>query len=469
MQAKKRVGRLIYPLDGDESVVADALESRNAIVMEGAIHMLDEERLVPEGYKPRMIESRLDALMRAFGCVEINGPKWCGKTWTAMTRAASMTQLDDPQEREAAEMDPSIALAGKNPHLVDEWQEVPEVWDAVRRQVDATGNRRGQLLLTGSTVLPKEKRQSIRHSGAGRIARLSMAPMALCESGESSGSVSLKELFEGKPICPVRADTSLVDVARWCCRGGWPANLGLPDEVAIETANQYIGAVLDINVLEDGRSPDTALSLMRALAVNESQAVTYKTLSKDMAAGAAAPGTDTIAAYLELFDRMHLTQGLNGWEPPMRSKARVRVKPKRYFCDPSLPAALLGATPERLLQDMQTLGLLFENLVVRDLRTFLSTYPGLGNELRYYRDDNGLEVDAIAEHAGRWAGIEIKLSDTKADEAAESLRRLSRKVASNAAQKNGEPAFLAVVVGRGKLAYTRDDGVHVIPAAVLGP
>lgn len=416
-----------------------------------------------------MIEGRLDALLRAFGCVEINGPKWCGKTWTAMTRAASMAQLDDPAEHRAAEMDPSLALTGKTPHLVDEWQEVPEVWDAVRRQVDATGNKRGQFLLTGSTTLAKEKRSSIRHSGASRIARLTMAPMALCESGESTASVSLKELFEGKPVQPVRADTTMADVIRWCCRGGWPANLGLPDEVAIETANQYIASVLDINVLEDGRSPDLAFSLMRALAVNESQAVTYKTLMKDMNAGDAAPRSDTIASYLELFDRMHLTQELYGWEPPMRSKARVRLKPKRYFCDPSLPAALLGATPDALLQDMQTLGLLFENLVMRDLKAFLSTYAGLGNELHYYRDEHGLEVDAIVEHAGRWGGIEIKLSDTKADEAAESLTRLRRKVTSNAAQKNSEPAFLAVVVGRGKLSYTRDDGIHVIPAAVLGP
>ncbi len=431
--------------------------------------MSNDTRLVPEGYKPRMIEDRLDALLRAFGCVEINGPKWCGKTWTAMTRAASMTQLDDPSERRAAEMDPALALAGRTPHLVDEWQEVPEVWDAVRRQVDATGNKRGQFLLTGSTTLAKEKRSSIRHSGAGRIARLTMAPMALCESGASTASVSLKELFEGKPVEPVRADTTLADVIRWCCRGGWPANLGLPDEVAFEMVRQHIASVLDINVLEEGRSPDRALSLMKALAANEGRSVTYKTLKQDMAVQGAVAGTDTIASYLELFDRMHLTQELQGWAPPMRSRMRVRLKPKRYFCDPSLPAALLGATPDALLQDMQTLGLLFENLVMRDLKAFLSTYAGLGNELHYYRDEHGLEVDAILEHAGRWAGIEIKLSDTKADEAAESLKRLHSKVASNTAQKNSEPAFLAVVVGRGKLAYTRDDGIHVIPAAVLGP
>ena len=164
-----------------------------------------------------------------------------------------------------------------------------------------------------------------------------------------------------------------------------------------------------------------------------------------------------------------LIEGLRGWEPPLRAKSRVRVKPKRYFCDPSIAAALLGATPGRLLKDAQTLGMLFENLVVRDLRVFLSTYPGVGNGLRYYRDDRGLEVDAVVECGGRWAGIEVKLSDTKADEGAASLKALRDKVCANPAARNAEPAFLAVVVGRGRLAYTRDDGVLVVPAALLGP
>lgn len=424
--------------------------------------------LTPEGYRPRLIEARLDALMEAFGCVEINGPKWCGKTWTAMTRSASMTKLDDPAEREAAEMDPSLALVGKTPHLVDEWQEVPAVWDAARRFVDSSGNRRGTLLLTGSTSLRKGEREKVRHSGTGRIARLSMRPMALCETGDSNAEVSLKALISGDPLIPARCETRLADVARWCCRGGWPANLGLADEAAMETASQYVQSVLDVNVLDEGHSPETALALMRALALNESQAVTYKTLAKDMAGGEAGPSEDTIAAYLELFDRLKLTEGLRGWEPPMRSKARVRVKPKRYFCDPSLAAALLGATPGRLLKDMQTLGMLFENLVVRDLRVFLSTYGGVGNGVFYYRDERGLEVDAIVECGGRWAGIEVKLSDTKADEGAKSLKALRDKVLANPAARNAEPAFLAVVVGRGSLAYTRDDGVMVIPAALLG-
>lgn len=430
--------------------------------------MYQEKRLYQDGYKPRLIEARLDALMEAFGCVEITGPKWCGKTWTALSRSTSVTKLDDPAEREAAELDPSLALVGDSPHLVDEWQEVPEVWDAVRRKVDSTGNQRGLFLLTGSTSLDPADRDRVRHSGTGRIARLSMRPMTLCELGEGKAKVSLEALFRGEGLVPARCESCLEDVIRWCLRGGWPANIGLSDVAAAETATQYIQSVLDVNVIEDGRSPETARALLRAIAMNESQAVTFKTLARDVSGSEDGLDVGTISSYLKLFDRLKLTEDLEGWEPPMRSKARVRVKPKRYFCDPSLAAALLGATPESLVRDTQTLGMLFENLVIRDLRVFLSTYAGLGNEVHYYRDDSGLEVDVIAEHAGLWGGIEVKLSDTKVDEGAANLLALKQKLARNPAARNVEPAFLAVVVGRGHMAYMRPDGVAVIPIALLG-
>lgn len=427
--------------------------------------------LTPEGYRKRLVEPQLDKLMRSFGCVSVVGAKWCGKTWTALSRAASVSKLDRPTEREAALIDPALALLGEAPHLVDEWQEVPEVWDAARRFVDDTGGKRGLLLLTGSTTLTKKQRESLRHSGAGRIARLKMRPMSLLETGDSTGEVSLNSLFAGEGLQPVRRETNIEEVARWCCRGGWPANLELDDEAAFETARQYVQAVLDVNVLEEGKSPAVAFSVMQALALNASRAVTYKTLINDMARGedARSLSEETLVSYLELFDRLFLTEELTGWEPPLRSKARVRVKPKRYFVDPSLAAALMGATPERLLHDMQTFGDLFENLVLRDLRVYLSTFGMLDDRISYYRDDKGLEVDAILEHAGKWAGIEIKLSDTKVDEAAEHLLRLREKVLGNDAARNQEPAFLAVVVGRGSLAYRRPDGVHVVPVATLAP
>lgn len=424
--------------------------------------------LAPSGYRPRLIEGRLDALMRSFGCVEITGAKWCGKTWTALSRAESVAKLDVPAERAAAEVDPALALTGLQPHLVDEWQEVPEVWDACRRAVDDSGNSRGLFLLTGSTSLPEKERAKVRHTGAGRIARLTMRPMTLVESGEGQPLISLRRLLGGEGLEPTRCDTSVADVARWCCRGGWPANLALSDDAAMETSAQYVQSVLDVNVMDEGRSSATARALLTALAMNEGQAATYKTLSRDMSAGEGGASENTIAAYLELFDRLHLTEALPGWEPPMRSKARVRVKPKRYFVDPSLAAALLSATPARLLRDTQTLGMLFENLVLRDLRVFLSTYPGLGNAVSYYRDDKGLEVDFVLESGGRWGGVEVKLSDSKVDEGAASLAALRDKVLANPAARNAEPAFLAVVVGKGTLAYTRPDGVHVIPMAALG-
>ena len=430
--------------------------------------MESKDSLTPEGYRPRLVEGRLDALMRAFGCVEISGPKWCGKTWTARTRAASMTQLDDGAERAMAEMDPSLALVGDRPHLVDEWQEVPQVWDAARRFVDDSGNEKGALLLTGSSALKPRERDKVRHSGAGRIARLSMRPMSLFESGDSTGVVSLASLLQGDTLSPQRCESSLADVARWCLRGGWPANLALSDDAAAETATQYINAVLDANVVQEGRSPQMALALMRALAMNVEQAATLKTLARDAACGGDAPVEETVSAYLELFERLKIVESLYGWEPPMRSKARVRTKPKRCFCDPSLAASLLGASSDGLLRDTQTLGLLFENLVIRDLRVFVSTYAGLGNGVHYYRDDAGLEVDAIVECGGRWGGVEVRLSDTKADEGAASLKALRKKMLANPSARNAEPAFLAVVVGRATLAYIRDDGVMVIPAALLG-
>lgn len=423
--------------------------------------------LTPDGYRPRLVEGRLDRLMGAFGCVEVVGARWCGKTWMALSRSASVTRLDRRAEREAALVDPALALVGETPHLVDEWQEVPEVWDAARGFVDDSGNERGRLLLTGSSALTGEQREKIRHSGTGRIARLRMRPMSLLETGDSTGSVSLSALFAGEPLSPCRRDTGVSEVVRWCCRGGWPANLGLSDEVAAETSVQYVQSVLDKNVVDEGRSPDVALALMRALAANVGRAVTYGTLARDM--GAAAVSDDTLASYLALLDRLYITEELPGWEPPLRSKARVRVKPKRHFVDPSLAAALLLATPEALLRDTQTLGDLFEGLVARDLRVYLSTYGGLGDRVSYYRDDKGLECDVILEHGSMWAGVEVKLSDLKADEGAANLLALRHKLTRNPAARVLDPAFLAVIVGAGSLAYRRDDGVYVIPAATLAP
>jgi len=424
--------------------------------------------LRPKGYRPRVMDARLEKLLDSFGCVEVAGPKWCGKTWTGLAHARSVDRLDDPAALSAAKMDASLVLNGKSPHLIDEWQEVPEIWDAVRRRVDEQGNSKGLFVLTGSS---KPKSEDIRHSGTGRIARLHMRSMSLFETGDSNGSVSLAGIFDGV-FKPKRRKTETTDVARWCCRGGWPSILDMEDDFALETPQEYIRSVLDVSARSLNKSPAVAHKLMQALSLNLTQAVTYKVLARDMALGDddAMPSVPTIEAYLDFLKSLFLIEDLTGWEPPLISKRRVRTKPKRFFVDPSLPAAILGATPTTLLRDMQTLGRLFESLCVRDLRVYLSILPGIGNQISYYLDDKGLEVDAVIQLGdGRWGAFEIKLSDAKIDEAADCLNRFADRVTANKAARVKSPEFLAVLIGKGDIAYKRKDGILVLPIATLAP
>lgn len=425
--------------------------------------------LIRNGYRPRVVDTRLRTMLRAFGAVEIVGPKWCGKTWTALSQARSADRLDDAATFAAAQADPSLVLMGDEPHLVDEWQDVPEIWDAVRRHVDDNANRKGQLILTGSAI-PKDY-ERIHHSGTGRIARMRMWPMSLQESGESTGAVSLSGLFDGE-FSAAESATSIQDIARWCCRGGWPANLDVDDEFALETPGEYIASVLDVSIPRLGKNAGTARSLMRALAMNISQSPRYSTLADDMAYGDEhrRPDEQTVRSYLEVLKNLYLIMDLDGWEPPLRSKNRVRVKPKRYFVDPSLPAAVLGASPRTMLRDTQTLGDLFETLCIRDLSVYLSAMQGSGNRIAYYRDEKGLEVDVILELAdGRWGAIEIKLSDLKVtDENAAKLMTFRNKICGNPRAQVVEPEFMMFLVGRGKKAYRRSDGILVVPIATLG-
>ena len=419
-------------------------------------------------YRPRVADRRLEKLLRAFGAVEIVGPKWCGKTWTALAHASSVDRLDDSATYDAASNDPNLVLMGEEPHLVDEWQEVPAVWDAARRHVDDNANRKGQLILTGSSQ-PKET-EKIHHSGTGRIARLHMRPMSLAESGESTGSVSLGKLFEGE-FEPSRNKTGIMDVARWCCRGGWPSNLDVEDEFALETSAEYVRSILDVNIPKLGLNPEIMRVLMKALAMNVAQAPTYETLMKDMSYGdeGVSISAPTLKRYVDELKSLYLIDDLEGWEPSLRAKSRVRTKPKRYFVDPSLPSALLGATPAVLARDTQTLGDLFETLVIRDLRVYLESMGGT-NRIAYYRDEKGLEVDVILELVdGRWAAVEIKLSDLKVMEKnVDKLHAFKEKVCGNPLSQVREPEFMAFIVGRGDIAYRRDDGILVLPIATLG-
>ncbi|MCL2316680.1 MAG: DUF4143 domain-containing protein [Actinomycetia bacterium] len=405
-------------------------------------------------------------MLGAFGAVEIAGPRWCGKTWTALAAGASVVHVDDPGVTPLVEADPPIALKGEVPHVIDEWQFVPRVWDTVRRTVDASGSRPGQFILTGSST---PRRHEVSHSGAGRIGRLRMRPMTLSESGVSSGVVSLADLFAGGSgfeTTPVR--TALPHIVEQVCIGGWPALIDADVAHAQLMLAGYWDTLFDLSFPAVGRSGSTARSVALALARNVAQAATHQTLLADV--GERIGSTETLSAYLDEFVRMYLIDELPGWDAPIRSASRVRTKPKRYFADPSLVAALLTLNEDSLLRDAQTLGFLFENLCLRDLRAYSSVLPGASSDaVRYYADADNLEVDVIIElRDGRWAGIEIKLSDAKVPQGIDNLLRLKKKIARNPAARNPEPVFLAVVVG--VTPFVRrdpDTGVYITPITAL--
>lgn len=425
-----------------------------------------QDGLTPLGYRPRIVDGRIDKLLKSFGGLEITGAKWCGKTWTALAHAKSYDSLMEATALDAARTDPNLVLMGDEPHLVDEWQEVPAIWDAARNHIDRNANRKGELILTGS-ARPKDEGK-IRHSGTGRIARLRMRPMALCESDPMCGGISFASLFDGE-FTPVLKKTTVLDVARWCCRGGWPSIVDIEDEFALETPSEYVKSIIDVSVPSLGKNGDTALRLMRALAFNVAQAPTLATLAKDMGDGDAKAAQNTVTGYLDLLEELYVVEKLPGWAPALRSKKRVRTKPKRYFVDPSIPASLIGASPQTLMRDTQTLGNLFETLVVRDVRTYVSVMPGVANKVGYYHDEKDVEADIVVELSdGRWAAIEVKLSEDKVDEdAAAKLLHVASKLTSNPREQVRPPAFLAFIVGKGNRAYRRSDDIFVIPAAAL--
>ncbi|MDR0853898.1 MAG: DUF4143 domain-containing protein [Clostridiales Family XIII bacterium] len=417
---------------------------------------------------PRLVDRQIDKLLSAFGAVEIVGSRWCGKTWTAMAHGESIVHIDDPQTKAIAEADPLLILEGERPHIVDEWQEVPRIWDAARRSIDTEGEK-GLFLLTGSSSLSKDE---VTHSGAGRIARLRMRPMSLYESGESSGDVSLAGLFEGD-FRPKAVSTDLRDIAKFVCRGGWPGALSLSDELHIETATQYLDTLLTISVPKNGKNENIARKLLTSLARNLGQSVTHKTIAEDMGKGEEDSDSEythyLIDTYLEMFEGQYFIENLKGWDAPIKSKSRLRTKPKRYFVDPSLTAATLSITPERLVQNMQLFGNLFEELCIRDLRTYAAAMPSaLPEPLYYYRDSDDLEVDAIIElRDGRWGAIEIKLSEDKVEKATQNLIRLKNKILSNTGAQNSPPSFMAVIVGKTDFQRVTEDGIFVIPITSL--
>ena len=420
-------------------------------------------------YLPRIIDGQVERHLKAFGAVEIAGTMWSGKTWTSRAHGASLVSLDNPQSRELAQLDADAVLAGDAPHVIDEWQEAPAVWDAVRNRIDSSPGKRGLFILTGSS---RPAKGSVRHSGSGRISRLHMLPMTLWESGFSHGSVSLSGLFDGEfESGPVR--TNLVDLANLVCRGGWPGALGLAAEAALLVPSQYLDAIV---AQEDPLAPGNERELrmfLLSMARNVGSAATLGTLAADMGMATDGEASDSatrkISALIDYFQARYVIRSLPGWDAPIKSPARLRTKPKRCFADPSLPAALLGASPQVLLGNLQLFGQLFEELCLRDLYVYASAMDSAQSDpLRYYRDSDGLEVDAVIERRdGRWGAIEVKLGANKVDVAVRNLLRLRKKVLANTAARNREPSFLMVLVGKTDYRYRTPEGVYVAPITEL--
>lgn len=423
--------------------------------------------LLNAGYMPRLIERQIEEGLEDFGAVCIEGPKYCGKTWAAQAFSNSEVNLMDPagnfQNLEVALMDPQAVLQGEYPRLIDEWQEAPLLWDGVRNAVDRSG-KKSKYVLTGSSV-PRQLKP--KHSGVGRIERIRMRPMTLYESGESNGAVSLAALFEGEKPSAAAPESSLEAFCELVVRGGWPASLGMRSRRAAKIARNYVEELCRDDMSRvDGvrRDPGKAARLLHSLARNAEQSTSTKTMIGDMTAigdeGRLAP--DTVTDYLGALKKMYIVEEIGPWAPNLRSPIRINKRPKYHFVDPSIPAAVLKTSASALRSDLETLGFLFESMCVRDILSYAQVNDG---NVFFYRDQVGLEADAIVESAdGRWAGIEVKLGHNKADDAARSLRALRDKIVASG---GAEPAFLAVVEGIGSYAYVREDGVFVIPILTL--
>ena len=426
----------------------------------------------PEGYMPRVADAQIERYMKAFCAVEIAGTNWCGKTWSALMQGASVSYVDE--NLDLARADPSMMLIGDRPHVIDEWQRVPAIWDCVRHEVDRARGTRGAFILTGSsTPATRQGEQGPAHSGAGRIGRVRMSPMSLFESGESTGQVSLEGLFAGE-FTPCVAERDTVGLVEAACRGGWPEAVDMEVDAAQLIAREYVTAALGVSIPALGLDPDIARRLASSLARNLGQAATYKTIINDMFGAEENPlsvlDEGRVRAYLDALKGMYIVEEVPGWVPPARDRKRFATKPKRYLADPSLACALLGMSPAALLADWQTFGLVFENMAVRDLSVYARALDLLDDvPVRYYRDDSGVEADAIVQLAdGRWAAFEFKVSEDKVEKGVASLERMRRKVCENPRSQTRPPEFMAVITGVGEYAREVAEGIVAVPIRLLG-
>ncbi|MCC8130251.1 MAG: DUF4143 domain-containing protein [Ruminococcus sp.] len=422
----------------------------------------------PKSYRKRIADEILIRKLEGKGAVLIEGPKWCGKTTTAEQIAGSILYMDDPQTKEQnislSELNPKRLLSGETPRLIDEWQLAPKLWDAVRFEVDHRGEM-GQFILTGSAV-PVDTRE-ITHSGTGRFTWLTMRPMSLYESGESTGDVSLKSLFDGLTDVDGASNIDIDRLAFLTCRGGWPQSVDMRDEIALDQAIDYYDAVVqsDINRADNvQKNPERVKRLMRSYARNQGSQVPQTVLAHDIAANDDSPlSEDTVSSYLNALRKIFVVEDMPAWNPNLRSKTAIRSADTRYYVDPSIAAAALGIGPVDLINDLRTFGFLFETLCVRDLRVYADS---LGGGVYHYRDKDGQECDAVIHlRNGRYGLIEIKLGgDRFIEEGAENLKSMLSKIDTD---KMREPSFLMVLTGTGDYAYRRKDGVSVVPIGCL--
>ena len=419
-------------------------------------------------YRPRIADEILMRKLEGKGAVLIEGPKWCGKTTTAERLATSILYMDDPETKNQnlamSEISPKRLLRGGTPRLIDEWQLAPKLWDAIRFEVDHRGEL-GQFILTGSAV-PADTKE-ITHSGTGRFTWLLMRPMSLYESGDSTGEVSLKELFEGATEVDGESRLTIDRLAFLVCRGGWPQSVDMRDEIALDQAIDYFDAVVhsDINRADNvQKNPERVKRLMRSYARNQGSQVPNTVLAQDIAVNdEQSISEDTVATYVDALRKIFVVEDMPAWNPNIRSKAAIRSSDTRYFIDPSIAAAALGIGPNDLLNDLRTFGFLFEGLCIRDLRVFADSING---EVYHYRDKDGQECDAVIHlRNGKYGLIEIKLGGDKLiEDGAKSLLAMESKIDTD---KMNKPSFLMVLTGTGDFAYRRTDGVYVIPIGCL--
>lgn len=419
-------------------------------------------------YRKRIADDILSQKLEGKGAVLIEGPKWCGKTTTAEQIAASVLYMDDPEKKEQniamSELNPKRLLKGSTPRLIDEWQLAPKLWDAIRFEVDHR-EELGQFVLTGSAV-PADTKE-ITHSGTGRFTWLTMRPMSLYESGDSTGEVSLKDLFEGVEELDGESRIGIDRLAFLVCRGGWPQVVNMRDEVALDQAMDYFDAVVrsDINRADNvQKNPEKVRRLMRSYARNQGSQIPNTVLAQDVAASDEVPISDeTVASYVNALRKIFVVEDMPAWNPNLRSKTAIRSSDTRYYIDPSIAAAALGIGPNDLVNDLKTFGFLFETLCVRDLRVFADALNG---QVYHYRDKDGQECDAVVHlKNGKYGLIEIKLGGDKLiEEGASSLKSMESKIDTD---KMNAPSFLMILTGTGDYAYCRPDGVYVVPIGCL--